>query len=303
MSDREFGSPSVPIPIGVIGAGVMGVGVAQVAAAAGHAVTLVDTTSAVLDSARRRLRMSLTMTALARRGQERPDAAAITERIRFTTELRDVSGAGLVVENVTETMAAKEPVYRALDSILPAGAVLAANTSCIPVARLASWTSRAPEVIGTHFMNPVPLRDTVEVIRGAATSDRTLDVTLAFLRGMGMDGIVVGDGPGFVSNRVLMLTLNEAARVADENTASPAEIDLVFTKCMGHAMGPLATADLIGLDTVVLSLEVLHAEFGDERFKPAGALVSRVEKGELGRKSGKGFHAYGAGRSYGAGRG
>lgn len=283
-----------PARIGVLGAGVMGVGVAQVAAGAGHPVSLIDTTEGVLDSARTRLRASLTMTALARRNTPKPDAAGIQERIHFTVDLTEVGQCTLVVENVTESIAVKEPVYRALDQLVQPGTILAANTSCVPVARIASWTSRPAEVIGTHFMNPVPLRDTVEVIRGALTNPATVDATLAFLSGMGMEGIVVGDGPGFVSNRVLMLTLNEAARVADENSASPVEIDLVFTKCMGHAMGPLATADLIGLDTVVLSLEVLRDEFGDSRFEPAPGLRRRVDQGLLGRKAGEGFHRYGA---------
>lgn len=281
-----------PAQIGVLGAGVMGIGVAQVAAAAGHPVVLVDTTDEILDSGRQRLRQGLAMTALARRGGPRIDSQAITERIMFTTRLADIGGARLVVENITESVAAKEPVYRALGSLVSVGTILASNTSCIPVARIASWNSRPADVIGTHFMNPVPLRETVEVIRGASTSDTALTTTLSFLAGMGMEAIVVGDGPGFVSNRVLMLTLNEAARVADENSASARDIDLIFTKCMGHAMGPLATADLIGLDTVVLSLEVLRDEFADPRFEPAESLRRRIAEGDLGRKSGKGFHTY-----------
>ena len=288
------GPDGAPARISVLGAGVMGVGVAQVAAAAGHPVSLIDTTEPILESARTRLRASLAMTALARREGPKPDAAAITGRILFTTDVAEVGRCALVVENVTESITAKEPAYRSLDQFVQPGTILAANTSCIPVARIASWTSRPADVIGTHFMNPVPLRDTVEVIRGALTDPETVETTLAFLSGLGMEGIVVGDGPGFVSNRVLMLTLNEATRVADENSATPVEIDLVFTKCMGHAMGPLATADLIGLDTVVLSLEVLRDELGDSRFEPAPGLRRRVAEGLLGRKSGEGFHRYGA---------
>lgn len=288
---RADGSPAL---VGVLGAGVMGIGVAQVAAEAGHPVTVVDTSDELIDDARSRLRASLTMTAFARRERPRPDARAVTERILFTTDPTDVAESDLVIENVTEVVAVKEPVYRALDEVLRPGVVVAANTSCIPVGRIASWTSRPGYVIGTHFMNPVPLRDTVEVIRGGSTAEATLETTLSFLTGIGMQGIVVGDGPGFVSNRVLMLTLNEAARVADENSASPTDIDLIFTKCMGHAMGPLATADLIGLDTVVLSLEVLRDELDDPRFEPAEALRRRVKAGQLGRKSGEGFHRYGA---------
>jgi 3-hydroxybutyryl-CoA dehydrogenase len=171
--------------------------------------------------------------------------------------------------------------------------VFAANTSAIEIARIAAATGRPDRVLGMHFMNPVYAKPTVEMIRARATSESTLDRARTLLRQMGKDAIVVGDAPGFVSNRVLMLTINEAIRVVEEGIASSEDVDRLFRTCFGHKMGPLETADLIGLDTILYSIEVLHEEFADSKYRPCPLLRKMVRAGLHGRKSGKGFYDYG----------
>jgi 3-hydroxybutyryl-CoA dehydrogenase len=277
--------------VGVVGAGVMGRGVAEVAAAAGHRVILVDVDDAILGAARSAIRRSLWGRALTG-GGPRPDLNAVLGRIETTMDLDRLSAASFVIENATERVAVKEPIYRRLDGVCPPDTVLAANTSAIPVAHIAGWTGRPDRVLGMHFMNPVPLKQTIEVVRGEATGEETLARAEHLLESMGMRGIVVGDRAGFVSNRVLMLTVNEAAGVVEAGVAPADDVDRVFVECFGHRMGPLATADLIGLDTIVLSLEVLRDFTGEERFEPVGLLRELVGRGDVGRKSGAGFFPY-----------
>jgi 3-hydroxybutyryl-CoA dehydrogenase len=276
--------------IGVVGAGVIGAGVAQALAQAGHDVVLVDTSQDALDRVVEGVKRGVAMAALLTR--ERLDADDVLQRITRTTDYQALSPASFVVENATEDEAVKAAIYPRLDETCREDAVLAANTSAVPIAKLASLTRRPDRVLGMHFMNPVPLKPTVEVIRGPETSDATIDAALDLLESMGKEGIVVKDSPGFVSNRILMLTVNEAIAVLQEEIAPAEDIDRIFKTCFGHKMGPLETADLIGLDTILNTLKVLVAETGDGKFTPSQLLVEKVSAGEIGRKSGRGFYAY-----------
>ncbi|HVE91283.1 MAG TPA: 3-hydroxyacyl-CoA dehydrogenase family protein [Actinomycetota bacterium] len=279
-------------PVGVVGAGVMGSGVAQALAQAGHGVVLVDVDQPALDRASDSMRNGVRMAKMLRSPQAASSPDEVLSRIESTTDPGRLSQAFFVIENVPERIALKEDLYRTLDEVCPPDAVLAANTSCVPIRRLAACTSRADRVLGMHFMNPAPMKDTVEVIRGDATSDDTMRAALDLLTSMGKEAVVVRDSPGFVSNRVLMVTINEASRVLEEGVAPAEDVDRVFTACFGHAMGPLATADLIGLDTIADSLDVLRECFGDDKYVPTRLLSEKVSEGKLGRKSGEGFFVY-----------
>jgi 3-hydroxybutyryl-CoA dehydrogenase len=278
--------------IGVVGAGTMGTCVSQLFAEAGYQVVLVDIVRAALDRARAEIARNVWMTPLVRPSAPVRRPAEVTERILFTTDLKDLRDAGYVVENVTERWSVKRRLYAELDEICPPETPFGVNTSAIPITQVASVTTRAPQVIGTHFMNPAPLKPTVEVIRGHHTSDETLDRTAALLDSVGKAHVVVADSAGFVTNRVLMLTVNEAICLLREGVSSARDIDRLFKECFGHAMGPLETADLIGLDTVLLSLEVLHDNLGEAKFRPCPLLRTMVHAGLLGRKTGRGFHSY-----------
>ena len=216
----------------------------------------------------------------------------IASRIQASTDYDVLHQADFVIENVTENPAIKAEVYRRLDEVCPRPCIFAANTSAIPIARIAAMTTRPTQVLGMHFMNPVPLKSAVEVIRGRQTSGETLAAATRLLERIGKKAIIVGDSPGFVSNRVLMLTVNEAVFLVQENVASVEAIDAIFKECFEHKMGPLQTADLIGLDTILLSLEVLHQEFKDNKFSPCPLLKQMVRDGLHGRKSGRGFYNY-----------
>jgi len=196
------------------------------------------------------------------------------------------------VENVVEKWDVKEDVYARIDAICPDRCVFAANTSAISITRIASATQRADKVVGMHFMNPVPMKKTVEVIRGYHSSDATMEIAQQFLTQMGKEGIVVNDSPGFVSNRVLMLTVNEAIFLVQDQVSSAQDIDQIFKSCFGHQMGPLETADLIGLDTILYSIEVLYESFNDSKYRPCPLLKKMVDAGLYGRKSGRGFYTY-----------
>jgi 3-hydroxybutyryl-CoA dehydrogenase len=278
--------------VGVIGAGVMGVGVAQNLAQTRHQVILVDVSDQILQQARAELQKNLRF---ARMFNKSPDQEGISEtlaRIVFTTDYHLLGEADFVVENVVEKLDVKSQVYPQLDAICPSHCIFAANTSCISITHLGALTKRPDRVLGIHFMNPVPLKPTVEVIRGYHTSAETIETATALLAAMGKDGIVVNDSPGFVSNRVLMLTINEAIFLVHEQVAQPQEIDLLFKKCFGHTMGPLETADLIGLDTILNSIEVLYQSFNDSKYRPCPLLKKMVDAGLHGRKSGQGFYTY-----------
>lgn len=277
-------------PVGVVGAGQMGVGVALCFARAGHPVTVADPSPQARATAPGRLRRDLRLAALT--GGGRPDVAQIGARVGWTGDLAELCDAAFVVECAVERQPVKEDLFRRLDAICPPHAILASCTSAIPIAALAAATSRPDRVLGTHFMNPAAVKPAVEVVRASATSEETLRRTLDLLTAIGKSPIVVCDAPGFVTNRVLMLTINEAAAVVHEGTATPAVVDQVFRECFGHPTGPLATADLIGLDTVLDTLHVLYAHTSDPRFLPSPLLVKLVEEGRTGRKRSAGFHTY-----------
>ncbi|SCE55409.1 3-hydroxyacyl-CoA dehydrogenase family protein [Streptomyces sp. OspMP-M43] len=280
-------------PVGIVGAGTMGVGVAQCFAAAGHPVVVVDPDPAARASGPDRVR-SWTRAVQLLRGQ---DKGPVEQRVVWAADLAALTGVRLVVDCAPERVPVKEEIFRTLDQICPADAVFASCTSAIPIGHLGSVTGRPERVIGTHFMNPAPLKDTVEVATNPATADQTVQLVLDVLAGLGKKAVVVGDGPGFVSNRVLMLTVNEAAAVVEAGTADAATVDRVFQDCFGHATGPLRTADLIGLDTVVDTLAVLGRFTGDARFRPTPLLARLVAEGNVGRKAGRGFHPYPSNRS------
>jgi 3-hydroxybutyryl-CoA dehydrogenase len=284
--------------VGVVGAGVMGVGVAQNLAQTGDRVLLVDVSDEILERARGAIRQGLRFSQLFDKGgaaAPRQKAADVLARISFSTDLDILAEADFVVENVIEKWPIKEPIYRRLDEICRAQVRFAANTSVISITKIGGATGRPDKVLGMHFMNPVPQKDTVEVIRGHHTSEETLEVARQFLAQMGKEGIVVNDAPGFVSNRVLMLTVNEAIFLVQDGVAPAEDVDRLFKSCFGHKMGPLETADLIGLDTILYSIEGLHEQFADSKFRPCPLLRKMVDAGLHGRKSGKGFYDYGTG--------
>ena len=280
--------------VGVVGAGVIGSGVAQALAQTGHDVILVDVAEDVLARAEVEMRRNVRFHHLVSRTSERLDADRVLDHVELTLDHERLADAEFVIENITESWSSKRAVYERLGAICGADVPLAANTSAVPIARIASATRNPERLIGMHFMNPVPLKPAVEVISGRETSERTFALAMSLLAQMGKEAIVVGDSPGFVSNRVLMLAVNEAAYLVQERVAPAENVDAVFKRCFGHPMGLLETADLIGLDTVLRSLVVLQEELADEKFRPCPLLRSMVEAGKLGRKSGSGFYDYGA---------
>jgi len=277
--------------IGVVGAGTMGHGIAQVAAGTGFEVTLVDVAPEAL--ARGVERIEKGFARLVEKEKMTPEARdAALSRLSAAGELSALAGADLAIEAVVERLEVKEAVLADLDRILPAGAILATNTSSISITRLAAATGRPDRVIGMHFMNPVPVMKLVEVIRGLATSQSTYDRVETAATAMGKTPVEVHDSPGFVSNRVLMPMINEAVFCLHEGVGTPEAIDEVMKLGMNHPMGPLALADLIGLDVCLDILEVLYRGFRDPKYRPCPLLVKMVDAGRLGRKNGHGFYQY-----------
>lgn len=277
--------------VGVIGAGVMGVGVSQALAQTKHNVILVDISEEILEHAKQEIKNNLRFSLMLNKNRvESQDT--ILERIKFTTDYQYLSTAEFVIENTTEKWNIKKNVYATLDKICPPQTVFAANTSAISITRIASVTQRASQIIGMHFMNPVQMKPVVETIRGYHTSEGTIIIAKQLLSQMDKEAILVNDSPGFVSNRVLMLTINEATYLMQEQVSSAEDIDKIFKTCFGHKMGPLETADLIGLDTILLSIEVLYESFNDSKYRPSPLLKKMVNAGLYGRKSGQGFYSY-----------
>jgi 3-hydroxybutyryl-CoA dehydrogenase len=273
----------------------MGTGLAQRLASYGHEVILLDLTEQILDKAREQIYENTRLTKLLKKSHPHlPDRepAEVLNKICFTVRDEDLSGAVYVIENVTEDWETKRPVYEKVDAICPPEAIFAVNTSAIAITQVASVTKRPSNIIGIHFMNPVPLKTTVEVIKGVHTSQETIDRTISMLGSIGKDYVIVNDSPGFISNRVLMLTINEAIFALHENVADVEGIDKIFKSCFGHAMGPLETADLIGLDTIYNTLLVLVDSFRDPKFRPSPLLKRMVDAGFHGKKSGRGFYNY-----------
>ena len=278
--------------VGVIGAGVMGSGVAQNLAQTGHSVVLLDVSEEILAAAMQEIRKNLRFHKMLGSASRSEDPDKVLQRIACTTDYQMLEPVDYVIENAIEKLAVKKEIFGKIDEICRQDCVFAANTSAIPITRIASSTKRPEQIIGLHFMNPVPMKKAVEVIRGRRTSTESVETSRALLKQMGKEAIVVNDSPGFVSNRVLMLTINEAICLLQEQVASAEDIDKVFRLCFGHKMGPLETADLIGLDTVLYSIEVLHESFKDSKYKPCPLLREMVENGLNGRKNGEGFYKY-----------
>jgi 3-hydroxybutyryl-CoA dehydrogenase len=277
--------------IGVVGAGTMGSGIAHVFARAGFHVLLCDVEQSFLDRALGLIRTNLAREA-AKGKLDQTEIEPLLARIKPTLDREDLADADFAIEAASERFDVKAGIFRALDRILPESAILATNTSSISIARLAAETQRPARVIGMHFFNPVPVMELVEVVRGPSTTDETFAVVEALAVRLGKTPVAVNDAPGFVSNRVLMPLINEAAYAVMEGVATPEAVDQIFKLGMAHPMGPLALADLIGLDVCVDILRVLESGFDDPKYRPCPLLVQMVEAGQLGRKSGRGFYTY-----------
>ncbi len=277
--------------VAVIGAGTMGNGIAQVFAMQGHAVRMIDVSAAALEKGRETIRGSLAR--MVKKGAVTQEAAdQAVSLVHLATTLDQAGTAELVVEAASENPALKFKIFEELDRLVGPEVILASNTSSISITEIAARTKRAPLVIGMHFMNPVPVMQLVEIIRGQATSDETTARIMALSASLGKTPVEVNDYPGFVSNRVLMPMINEAVFCVMEGVAKPEAIDTVMKLGMAHPMGPLMLADLIGLDTCLAILEVLHQGLGDDKYRPCPLLRRMVAAGQLGRKTGKGFYNY-----------
>lgn len=277
--------------IAVIGAGTMGRGIAHVCAAHGHRVALQDVDSKILGSSMELIRRGLEKS-LERDSGEMGSVAAVLDRIRPATGWENTAGSEMVIEAVVEKFELKREVFRKLGDLCDTGAILASNTSSIPITRLAAVTKRPERVIGMHFMNPVPRMKLVEVIRGLQTDRETVDSTVALARQLGKVPVEVRDFPGFVTNRILMPMINEAVTALMEGVAEAEGIDRIMHLGMNHPMGPLRLADLIGLDVCLHVMEVLFDGFKDPKYRPCPLLRQMVDAGWLGRKTGRGFYTY-----------
>ncbi len=275
----------------VIGGGTMGKGIAHTAAASGFDVSLIDVNTEILG------RAVSTITSNLQRGVDKgkmtaEERDAVVSRIRPKTDLHAAAEADIVIEAIVENLDAKTSLFAKLDEIAAPGCILASNTSSISITKIAAATKRPEQVIGMHFMNPVPVMTLVEVIRGIATSDETWTKVEDLAKRMGKTPIEVNDYPGFISNRVLMPMINEAIFALMEGVGTPEAIDTVMKLGMNHPMGPLTLADFIGLDVCLAILEVLHDGLGDPKYRPCPLLRRMVAAGHLGRKSGQGFYKY-----------
>jgi 3-hydroxybutyryl-CoA dehydrogenase len=275
----------------VVGAGQMGSGIAQVSAQACFQVILSDVKQEFVDRGLGTIHKNLSRNVEKGRMSEQ-EKADILSRITLSTDLADGEKADFVVEAVTENMAVKAEIFKKLDAVCPAHAVLASNTSSLPITEIAAVTSRPEKVIGMHFMNPVPVMKLVEIIRGLQTADEVYQLTEDLSKQMGKVPVSVNDFPGFVSNRVLMPMINEAIYCVYEGVATPEAVDEVMKLGMNHPMGPLTLADFIGLDTCLYIMEVLYEGFGDSKYRPCPLLRKYVKAGWLGKKSGRGFYVY-----------
>jgi 3-hydroxybutyryl-CoA dehydrogenase len=277
--------------VGVVGAGIMGAGVAQSLAQCGQLVRLVDIGEDALRDALERIELNCRMSRML--GGPAIDADEVLANITTGTDLGLLADVDVVIENIPEDERLKRDLYQRLDEICQPGCVFVANTSAIPITRIGSWTRRPAQVTGVHFMNPVPMKPAVELIPGQHSSADALRTVRELLASMNKKPIDVNDSCGFISNRVSHVFMNEAAYLVYEGVATAEAVDEVFRSCFGHPMGPLETLDLIGVDTVLQSIEVLYEHFADGKYRPCPLLKQMVDAGLLGRKSGEGFYRHG----------
>ena len=277
--------------IAILGAGQMGNGIAQVAACAGYEVTMIDIEQSFVDRGMASIESSLSKL-VSKERMGKADAAAALARVRISTEKGEASDCDLVVEAIPEIPELKFSTFSELDGICKPEAILASNTSSISIDEIAASTSRPDRVIGMHFMNPVPIMKLVEIINGSQTSDEVNATVVKAAERMGKTALTCNDSPGFVSNRILCPMINEAILTLQEGVAEAEAIDGIMKLGMNHPIGPLALADLIGLDTVLHIMNVLHDGMGDDKYAPAPLLVKMLSEAKLGRKSGQGFFSY-----------
>ncbi len=281
-----------PKVIAVIGAGVMGSDTALDLAIHKYQVILKDLTEEHLEKSRHWMRRSYTFVKMMKKGGLDCTFEELLSRIRFTTDYDSFGDVEIVLENITEKYETKKALYLELQEICAPNVLFGVDTSCISITKIADLMPRPENVIGMHFMNPVPLKSFVEMIPGRHTSEETLERAKTFLKTINKTYVVVNDMPGFVTNRVLMMTINESIWLVHDKVATARDIDKIFKQGFGHKTGPLATADLIGLDTIANSLMVLYESYNDSKYKPCPLLQQMVDEGLLGVKSGKGFFEY-----------
>lgn len=295
LDGKTYMSGGTAEKVAVIGAGVMGTGLAQCCVAWNLAVDLYDVSEESLLLAKTRIGYDYKAYYMTHRGAlpGMPGPGVALSRIDYRTDLEQIRDASYVIENITENWDAKRVLYSRLDRLCAPDCIVAVNTSAIPISRFAGLLRNPERVIGIHFMNPVAQKKVVELICTPRTSEATLARTQALLQSIGKQWIAVKDGAGFVSNRILMITINESIQTLEAGRAGIEAIDAIFRECFSHKMGPLETADLIGLDTILNTLIVLYDEYKEDKYRPAPLLVDMVGKGKLGRKSKRGFYSYG----------